>query len=416
MHAVSEASRAGHAVVQPVDTHSGMWGSANPQRAAALATAERVAAEQAAQRMALLERPLGVDVDILHAFFDGASWAEAFDQFFATHCPRFAKFGDGSECSLELTAIHRQFINTAEALLDKQLGEMAVSADTFMSTLMSTVNDAPPHSTRLAVATNVLERLDECADFEKFGAMMRARHQATVSKPVMSDAAIETWPQQRSSEDEEFAREQQRIREASERRRRARIEAMQRAEETADELDAELQMEMIARQETCPHAELYAGMCTLCGEQVVSARKISAHHSVGSVSHRPKTDLEPEPEPERKPASSGSTDSIGKSNECCWDGWEVGSVCCGTVSFWNTNAGWGKIMRSDDATTGDVASASVDSGRPASMTTYKTTVTTTLPSHGKSTTVTRGGHSLVVEKEIYVHNIHLPDASRRWLQ
>ena len=239
-----------------------------------MAAAERVAAEQAAQRMALLERPLGVDVEILDAFFDGASWVEAFDQFFATHCPAFADFGDGTECSLELTAIHRQFITIAEALLDKQLGEMAVSADTFMSTLMSTLNDASPQSTHLTTATSVLDSLEECLNFEKFGAMMRSR---------MHTGLHHTPHEVNISQEEEIAREQQQIRDASERRRLARMEAMCRAEEAADDLDAEFERERNTQQESCPHVELFAGMCTLCGEEVVSVDSLSTECSLRSA-------------------------------------------------------------------------------------------------------------------------------------
>eukprot|EP01043_Picozoa_sp_COSAG02_P014027 COSAG02_NODE_571_length_20173_cov_14.694032_6_plen_391_part_00 len=390
-----------------------MWGSADPQRAAAVATAERVAAEQAAGRMALLERPLGVDVDILSAFFDGASWVEAFDQFFATHCARFAHFGDGAEYSLELTAIHRQFTTTAEALLDRQLGEMAVSADTFMSTLMSTLNDAPPQSTRVTNAATVLERLEECTDFEKFGLMMRTRHQAAQHKPG----------EVRSAEEEEFAREQQQIREASERRRHARMEAMRRAEEVVDELDAELDRERSTQQQLCPHAELFAGMCTLCGEQVVP--------SLGSA-----VACQPEPETQREielKASPTSAQQFSRSSETvagdmgsidrCWDGWEAGSVCRGIVSFWNANDGWGKIKRLDSIKNAASSSSVKDaSSMPAS--TYKTTVTTTMPGNARATTVTHLSYGCDTvgttgsqDNEIYVHNTHLPmDASRRWLQ
>ena len=342
--------------------------------------------------MALLERPLGVDVDILGAFFDGASWVEAFDQFFATHCALFAHFGDGAEYSLELTAIHRQFTTTAEALLDRQLGEMAVSADTFMSTLMSTLNDAPLQSTRVANAAAVLERLEECADFEKFGLMMRTRHQAAQHEPNEVGSA----------EEEQFAREQQQIREASERRRRARIEAMRRAEEGVDELDAELERQWNTQQQLCPHAELFAGMCTLCGEQVVPP-------SLGSAVAR-----QPDPEPQPEVESE------------LFDGWEAGSVCRGIVSFWNTNDGWGKIKCLGNNNNA-MSSTSVKDTSATPAPTYKTTVTTTMPGNAGATTVTHVSYgcgavgtttaSVPQDNEIYVHNTHLPmDASRRWLQ
>ena len=404
-----------------------MWGSACPQRAAAAATAERVAAEQAAQRMALLERPLGVDVEILNAFFDGASWLEAFDQFFATHCPSFADFGDGTECSLELTAIHRQFTTTADALLDKQLGEMAVSADTFMSTLMSTLNDASPQSTRMTMATNVLEHLDECADFEKFGAMMRARHKALHHTPREVNV----------SEEEEIAREQQQIRDASERRRRARVEAMRRAEEAADELDAESERHRSTQQESCPHVELFAGMCTLCGQEVVSVESVPAERSLRSAApQHPGLHLGLDPRPmqesEQSFARPNCADNLASvSNDRCWDGWEIGSVCRGIVCFWDANDGWGKIKRLDNINTDEstpTGAINMDDASPAGSTPkYETTVTTTLPGHVGSTTVTRVSYArgtfnttteaALADKDIYVHNTQLPmDASRRWLQ
>lgn len=397
-------------------------GSADPQREAAVATAERVAMEQAAQRMALLEKPLGADVEILNAFFDGASWIQAFDHFFLAHCPLFATFGDGGEYSLELTAVHKQFTATAELLLDKQLDEMAVSAPTFMSSLMSSLTGAPPQSACTAVAASVLQRLEECADFEKFGAMMRARYEAAQHKPENDCDAEGGSPQLLGTEDETFAHEQQQIREASERRRRARMEAVRRAEEAADELDAELERERITRQESCPHTDVFAGMCTLCGEQVKPVHTVPLQCSFGSAATQ-QPGLEPEPQRMSSPSSSGmeiQSDNVGIVLDSCWDGWEVGSVCQGIVSFWDTHDAWGKIKRLDTVT--DDALTLVHHEGP----TYKTTITNTVPGQARSTTVTRvkfnawhgtATTSAVEQKEIYVHNTQLPmDATRRWLQ
>ena len=438
-----------------------MWGRAAGHRQAAAVTSERAAAEQAAQLMALLERPLAVDPGILRSFLDGASWTSAFDEFFVAHCPLFAGFGDGGEYSLELTAVHRQFGQAAEALLDEQLGEMAVTADTLLSQLMSDLSDAPPESARATVAAGVMERLEECADFERFGAMMRGRYEALQREQQQQPPAAAagggggnalgeggTQLPERCSEDDEFAREQQQIREASERRRRARMEAMRRAEGAADELDAELEAERKQQQEQCPHAERFAGLCTLCGEQVDAMPPQPGDSPTASLQAR-----QPEPEPEPAAAQpimfpeqsfesraggggSGSGASNGDDALTSWEGWELGSVCRGTVSYWNATEAWGKIKcqlkkkkvtMAHDVTTTAAPATAVGAVGAVATTTYKTTVTTTRPG-GNSTTVTRvsapgSSFSAVTttvppgERDIYVHNTQLPmDAPRRWLQ
>jgi hypothetical protein len=50
----------------------------------------------------------------------------------------------GEEYTLEQTAVHVNFVATAESLLDKQLVEMAVSADAFLAAIMADLKEALP--------------------------------------------------------------------------------------------------------------------------------------------------------------------------------------------------------------------------------------------------------------------------------
>eukprot|EP01043_Picozoa_sp_COSAG02_P094962 COSAG02_NODE_31361_length_535_cov_0.649083_1_plen_141_part_10 len=118
----------------------------------AAATAEqvgKVSKHAAAEQM---------DVGILHAFLEGASWADAFDSYFIGFCPEFATFAVGQEYTLQQTDIHINFVQTAESLLDKQLGTMAISADKFLQQCLSDVKSAPPGSAAGRAAQAVMDR------------------------------------------------------------------------------------------------------------------------------------------------------------------------------------------------------------------------------------------------------------------
>ena len=202
-------------------------------------------------------------------FSDVASWGEAFDEFFRANCAQFAGFVVGEEYSLLQTDVHITFVKTAESLLDKQLGEMAISADRFLEQTLSDLKNAPAGSPAAQAAAAVMERLEQCANFERFGVMMRRRHEALQSG--QGDEA--TDDDEDEDEDTEFAREQVAIKEASERRRQAREAA---AEAMRRELDAE---------ETAVAASAEADAATARQERVYAMEAASP---------------EPEPEPEQK--------------------------------------------------------------------------------------------------------------------
>ncbi len=286
----------------------------------AAATAEQVGkvSEQAAAEQ--------MDVGILHAFLEGASWADAFDSYFIGFCPEFATFAVGQEYTLQQTDIHINFVQTAESLLDKQLGTMAISADKFLQQCLSDVKTAPPGSAAGRAAQAVMDRLEECADFERFGTMMRRRYESiqvaggseveddeelhcSQSEPEPEpepEPELDSEPAERSAEETAFMREQEQIRVARERRKRAREEAVARAAAAAEEIDA--------------------------------------------FDAQP----EPEPEPQSEPIPTGKS-TVGALDN--WeDGsdfapppkWEVGTVHRGVVSFWENMpgvGGYGMILK-----------------------------------------------------------------------
>lgn len=202
----------------------------------AAATAQQVGA--AAQSAAHSE----IDVGILHAFLEGASWADAFDSYFIGFCPEFAGFAVGEEYTHQQTDIHSNFVKTAESLLDKQLGAMDITADTFLQQCMSDIQTAAPESAAARAAQAVMDRLNECADFELFGAMMRRRYESIQAAGGSLEDDEEPSPEpepepELSADDMAFAREQEQIRAARERRKRAREEAIARAAAAAEEID-----------------------------------------------------------------------------------------------------------------------------------------------------------------------------------
>ena len=141
------------------------------------AEAQRLATQSAsAAADATKSAALDMDVDILHAFMEGASWAEAFDSYFIGFCPEFATFEVGGEYMLQQTDIHLNFVRTAESLLDQQLAAQSISADTFLKQVMGDIKTTPPDSAAARAAQAVMQRLEECANFERFGAMMRHRY------------------------------------------------------------------------------------------------------------------------------------------------------------------------------------------------------------------------------------------------
>ncbi len=242
---------------------------------------------QAKQMLELLARPaahMGSDAlgrlepQILKAFLEGSSWAESFDAFFLEHSELFADFAIGAEYTLQQTAVHMKFVSTAESLLEAELAEKSVPADSFLAQLtMDACGSSGLDAVKPAAA--IMRRLEECIDFQQFGLMMRQRHerafseigqleqtkesiqaqinmaktraqqsraslqiqqleQAKESLQAQIDAA-KTGAQSTQDENDDLilAREQQVIREASERRRRAREEAIRRAAETEAALD-----------------------------------------------------------------------------------------------------------------------------------------------------------------------------------
>ena len=113
--------------------------------------------------------------EILRTFLEGASWAEAMEEFFVTNCPQFDEFEAGGEYGLHQWELHQQFVATAEALLDRQLDQMHLSADRFLELTLADLH-ADPGSPATVAAQAVMDRLEECRDFERFGVMMRKRH------------------------------------------------------------------------------------------------------------------------------------------------------------------------------------------------------------------------------------------------
>jgi hypothetical protein len=293
----------------------------------AAATAEQVGkvSEQAVAEQ--------MDVGILHAFLEGASWADAFDSYFIGFCPEFAAFVVGQEYTLQQTDIHINFITSAENLLDKQLGAMAITADKFLQQCLSDVKAAPPGSAAGRAAQAVMDRLEECADFERFGTMMRRRYESiqaaggSVDEDDEDDDDLPSQPEQEpepesephaefSAEEAAFMREQEQIRVARERRKQAREEAVARAAAAAEEIDV-----FDAQPEPEPEPE-------------------------------PAPELEPEPKPEQQPSKIPTAGAL----ESWEDGsdfapppkWELGTVHRGVVSFWENMpgvGGYGMILK-----------------------------------------------------------------------
>ena len=108
----------------------------------------------------------------------------------------------------------------------------------------------------------------------------------------------------------------------------------------------------------------------------------------------PQPEPEPEPQPQPEPAMKiipdqawgGSALKKMAMNSSSWDGWEVGDVHRGTVSFWHPVEGWGKVLCTTKPTAGAAAAAPV---APAALTTtmYKTTITTITPGASAAKTV-----------------------------
>ena len=162
-------------------------------------------------------------------------------------------------------------------------------------------------------------------------------------------------------EDAEFAQEQRAIREASERRRLARMEAMQRAAAAADDLDAELEAER--RHSACPHAERFSGMCTLCCAEVGPADEFVRSTPESELESELELEPEPEPEPERQPCWECSGEGVigsGKRRKACGScsgsGWEQVS----------RSAGAPKPSRRKPAKQRPAATEEPASGEPAS--------------------------------------------------
>lgn len=118
--------------------------------------------------------------EVLQTFLDGASWTRAMDVFCTTNSPRFREFEVGMEYSIIMARIHNQFVSSAEALLDEQLTRMALSPERFIELLLAdATGDMTERADTVAsaVAQSVLATLEEFRDFQRFGAMMRARYE-----------------------------------------------------------------------------------------------------------------------------------------------------------------------------------------------------------------------------------------------
>ena len=251
------------------------------------------------------------------------------------HSAIFADFTIGAEHTFRQTDVHRKFVSAAEGLLEAQLAEKAVSAGSFLSQLMTDASGGSGLGAAKPAAA-IMRRLEECIDFQKFGLMMRQRHERVFSEIGQLEQAKESLQahidmatargqqpqvlsqisqleqakeslqdqldaakaralvQQNAHDELGLAREQQAIRDASERRRRAREGALRRAAETEAAMDAD-------------------------------AREIT-----------PEPEPEPEPQPEPKPQPEPQSSAFG--GWTSWqshparmigDGWEVGSVCFG---------------------------------------------------------------------------------------
>ena len=295
-----------------------------------------------------------LDHQILTSFLEGSSWEAAFEMFFLKHAECFAAFRVGSEHSLQQTEVHMKFLSSAEALLNGQLAAMAVTPDSFLAQLMADAETSQP-------AAAAMRYLEACIDFEQFGIMMRRRNERILlqiqeveqsNERLQEELAAAKMRAKRQQEAEEEAaeliREQQAIRDASERRRRAREDAIRRVVAAASDSDS----------------------------------------------------LELEPEPELRPEADLETDD---DLPCSWkshparivgpilpqNGWEVGNVERGVVSYWDSRRGWGKIQRMVSS-----ANCQFSNDDPAPF------------------SVARIG-----KNEIFVHNLQLPmDASKRWLR
>eukprot|EP01043_Picozoa_sp_COSAG02_P025302 COSAG02_NODE_1415_length_12734_cov_9.846775_7_plen_424_part_00 len=292
-----------------------------------------------------------LDHQILTSFLEGSSWEAAFEMFFLKHAECFAAFSVGSEYSLQQTEVHMKFLSSVEALLDGQLAAMAVTPDSFLAQLMADAETSQP-------AAAAMRYLEACIDFEQFGTMMRRRNDSILLQiqeversnerlqEELEAAKTRAKRQQEEEEEAELIREQVAIREASERRRRARENAIRRVVAAASDSDS----------------------------------------------------LEPEPEPELQPDLETGDDLPGswKSHPARivgpilpQNGWEIGSVEHGVVSYWDVRRGWGKIQRVVLSATGQ---RSNDDPAPCSAT-------------------------RIGKNEIFVHNLQLPmDAPKRWLR
>ena len=277
--------------------------------------ARDAALQDKAQLDAVTRQAAGSDIDvgILHAFLEGASWADAFDSYFIGFCPEFAGFMVGQEYTLQQTDIHINFVKTAERLLDKQLGAMSIAPDQFLQQCLADIKTAPAGSAAARAAQAVMDRLEECADFERFGTMMRRRYEsiqaAGGSVEEDNDLPSQLEPQtephaELSSEEAAFMREQEQIRAARERRKRAREEAVARAAAAAEEIDV--------------------------------------------FDAQPEPEPEPEPQPSENP-TTGALDSWEDGSDFAPPPkWEVGTVHRGVVSFWENMpgvGGYGMILK-----------------------------------------------------------------------
>jgi outer membrane murein-binding lipoprotein Lpp len=291
-----------------------------------------------------------LDHQILTSFLEGSSWEEAFEMFFLKHAELFAGFSVGSEYSLQQTEVHMKFLSSAEALLDGQLAEMAVTPHSFLAQLMADAATSEP-------AAAAMRYLEACIDFEQFGTMMRQRSERISSQiqeleqsneRLQNDveaakAAHAKLQQQEAEEEAELIREQQAIRDARERRRRAREDAMHRVAAAASSSD----------------------------------------------SLEPEPDLQPGSVADDLPGSWQSHPARIVGPILPQNGWEIGNVEHGVVSYWDARRGWGKIQRTVAPATDQYSN---DDPTPSSAT-------------------------RIGKDEIFVHNLQLPmDAPKRWLR
>ena len=98
-----------------------------------------------------------------------------------------------------------------------------------MELTLSDLNSEAGSPAALAAAA-VMERLDECRDFERFGTMMRRRYDEIYGDDDDTSDVVEPEPQQVATAGlDDFQREQQQIQQDALRRRQRREEAMRRA-------------------------------------------------------------------------------------------------------------------------------------------------------------------------------------------